>query len=203
MSGLRECGVCWYVYDPAQGDDVWQVPPGTGFDQLPEAWRCPRCDSGKDRFLPPRDLAPDPRLSQLERAYRTIADEKMRDLPFVNPKLQVATVSFRELDGGLFGALVTPWSITAVYLPPAGTPPAPPLGHNRRLPAGDFWFFPQTLDGVGALEQASIFSPVLEFEDQASALAAATTRIELMATPPPKPSPPSTSRRALLGLLRR
>lgn len=22
-----ECKVCWWVYDPALGDDVWQIPP--------------------------------------------------------------------------------------------------------------------------------------------------------------------------------
>ncbi len=46
-----ECGVCWEVYDPAQGDDVWQVPPGTPFAALPEHWRCPRCDAAQERFL--------------------------------------------------------------------------------------------------------------------------------------------------------
>ena len=24
-----ECGICWWVYDPAQGDDVRGIPPGT------------------------------------------------------------------------------------------------------------------------------------------------------------------------------
>ncbi|HEX6828413.1 MAG TPA: rubredoxin, partial [Burkholderiales bacterium] len=30
-----ECGICWWVYDPDQGDPVWQVPPGTDFADLP------------------------------------------------------------------------------------------------------------------------------------------------------------------------
>jgi len=46
-----ECKVCWYVYDPAQGDTVWQVPPGTPFAALPEHWTCPNCSSTKDQFL--------------------------------------------------------------------------------------------------------------------------------------------------------
>jgi rubredoxin len=46
-----ECGVCWTVYDPAQGDPVWQVPAGTPFADLPEDWRCPNCDAAKERFL--------------------------------------------------------------------------------------------------------------------------------------------------------
>lgn len=46
-----ECGVCWSVYDPAEGDPVWQIPPGTSFSQLPDEWRCPNCDAPRGRFL--------------------------------------------------------------------------------------------------------------------------------------------------------
>ena len=31
-----ECRICWYIYDPAEGDVVWQIPPGTPFAQLPQ-----------------------------------------------------------------------------------------------------------------------------------------------------------------------
>lgn len=46
-----ECGVCWSVYDPAEGDSVWQIRPGTPFSQLPDDWRCPNCDAPRERFL--------------------------------------------------------------------------------------------------------------------------------------------------------
>jgi rubredoxin len=46
-----ECRICWYVYDPAEGDEVEQIPPGTPFSGLPEHWRCPQCDNGKESFL--------------------------------------------------------------------------------------------------------------------------------------------------------
>lgn len=46
-----ECKICWYVYDPGQGDAYWQIPPGTPFAQLPAHWRCPRCDGNKDDFM--------------------------------------------------------------------------------------------------------------------------------------------------------
>lgn len=46
-----ECGVCWSVYDPAEGDSVWQIPPGTPFSQLPQDWRCPNCDAPRSRFM--------------------------------------------------------------------------------------------------------------------------------------------------------
>ncbi len=46
-----ECKICWYVYDPVVGDEVWQMPPGTAFSQLPDHWSCPECDSKKQDFL--------------------------------------------------------------------------------------------------------------------------------------------------------
>ena len=51
-AGTRmECGICWHVYDPAEGDPVWQVPAGTGFADLPEDWRCPNCDAPRSKFM--------------------------------------------------------------------------------------------------------------------------------------------------------
>lgn len=46
-----ECKICWHVYDPAEGDPVWQVPPGTPFTGLPEHWSCPNCANTRDGFL--------------------------------------------------------------------------------------------------------------------------------------------------------
>jgi len=46
-----ECHICWYVYDPAMGDDYWQIAAGTPFSELPSHWRCPECDSNKDNFM--------------------------------------------------------------------------------------------------------------------------------------------------------
>ncbi|MHB9119315.1 MAG: rubredoxin [Burkholderiales bacterium] len=49
--GRLECKICWYVYDPAEGDEVWQIPPGVSFGELPPHWCCPVCDGGKEQFL--------------------------------------------------------------------------------------------------------------------------------------------------------
>lgn len=46
-----ECGVCWYVYDPEQGDAQAQIPAGTPFAALPERWVCPGCEAAQERFL--------------------------------------------------------------------------------------------------------------------------------------------------------
>lgn len=46
-----ECKVCWYVYDPALGDPVWQIPPGTPFADLPAHWSCPNCAGDRTQFM--------------------------------------------------------------------------------------------------------------------------------------------------------
>ena len=46
-----ECRICWTVYDPAAGDEVWQIPPGTSFAKLPAHWTCPNCSAEKPGFL--------------------------------------------------------------------------------------------------------------------------------------------------------
>ena len=46
-----ECGICWEVYDPALGDPVCQIAPGTPFARLPEHWTCPNCDAPKHKFM--------------------------------------------------------------------------------------------------------------------------------------------------------
>ena len=46
-----ECGICWWVYDPAEGDPTRAVAPGTAFAALPADWCCPGCDAPKHKFM--------------------------------------------------------------------------------------------------------------------------------------------------------
>ncbi|GAB2179826.1 rubredoxin [Denitratisoma sp. agr-D3] len=46
-----ECGICWHVYDPAEGDPLSQTPPGTPFAALPAQWTCPECDAPRHKFM--------------------------------------------------------------------------------------------------------------------------------------------------------
>ncbi|MGF1455715.1 MAG: [NiFe]-hydrogenase assembly chaperone HybE [Alphaproteobacteria bacterium] len=48
---VLECGVCWWVYDPREGDPTGYVDPGTAFSALPEHWRCPSCDADQSKFM--------------------------------------------------------------------------------------------------------------------------------------------------------
>jgi len=47
-----KCSVCGWTYDPAQGDPKKGISQGTAFEDLPDSWVCPICQSGKELFEP-------------------------------------------------------------------------------------------------------------------------------------------------------
>lgn len=40
------------MYNPDEGDIDHGIEAGTGFEELPESWRCPLCGAGKREFEP-------------------------------------------------------------------------------------------------------------------------------------------------------
>lgn len=44
------CKICGFQYNPEEGDPALGIPPGTAFDDLPEDYRCPICNAGKEYF---------------------------------------------------------------------------------------------------------------------------------------------------------
>jgi Conserved protein/domain typically associated with flavoprotein oxygenases, DIM6/NTAB family len=44
------CAICGFVYDPEEGDPTIGIAPGTPFEELPENYRCPVCNAGKEYF---------------------------------------------------------------------------------------------------------------------------------------------------------
>lgn len=45
------CMFCGFVYDEVEGLPEQGIAPGTRFEDLPENWKCPDCDSGKAEFF--------------------------------------------------------------------------------------------------------------------------------------------------------
>lgn len=44
------CVICGWIYDEAQGYPEDGIAPGTRWEDVPEDWRCPLCDVGKEDF---------------------------------------------------------------------------------------------------------------------------------------------------------
>lgn len=194
---VMECAICWTVYDPKVGDDVWQIPPGTAFADLPEHWRCPNCDAEKTGFMVigsglPADISGESRptlepetpveltdrIAAIRTAYRA-AEVRMRDLPISRKDLSVAVVGFRLDADALVGIVVTPWSMVILRQPTdASEAAAAEAEVERSFPSGDYRFVGSILEGVGAVETCSLFSPMNEFENQEAAVAVAEAAME-------------------------
>ena len=43
---------CGYMYNPDKGDRRGKISKGTGFDELPQEWKCPVCGASKKTFKP-------------------------------------------------------------------------------------------------------------------------------------------------------
>lgn len=46
------CTQCGYIYDPAVGDPMSDIPPGVAFEDLPDDWICPMCYRPREVFDP-------------------------------------------------------------------------------------------------------------------------------------------------------
>jgi rubredoxin len=44
------CIICGWVYDEATGWPEDGIAPGTRWEDIPDDWRCPECDVGKEDF---------------------------------------------------------------------------------------------------------------------------------------------------------
>jgi [NiFe] hydrogenase assembly HybE family chaperone len=162
------------------------------------------------------------RVAALEALFRHVAATRMAGVPILHPDLAVRAVGFEPAPDGLgaVGVLVTPWFMNLVWLPltehdAEGRPlTALAVGAARMRAVGNerFDFIGAFEPGFGAYEACSLFSPMFEFADQATALATAEQVLAILRAPPPPvqsvgaeparavaPSPePVPSRRALL-----
>ena len=178
-----ECGVCWWIYDPVRGDDVWQIQPGTPFTALPEHWRCPNCDAAQHQFMvlseaidvvgvererpviSAGEQALEDTTAALRAAYERV-DVRMRGLPVHNAALTIEVVGLRRTALGIVGVVATPWCMNVLRLPPENSPPKlEGMDHELAFPSGSYRFVRGHLEGVGAVDLCSLFSPMESFDD--------------------------------------
>jgi [NiFe] hydrogenase assembly HybE family chaperone len=199
-----ECGICWWVYDPALGDEVTQVQPGTPFLMLPDTWHCPNCDAEKSKFMVlgqaggPSPLAHP--VLRLANAYRRVA-LNMKGLPIYNPTVAVEAVGFREYEGRHAGVIVTPWFMNLTVLPSEAEVSVWANGGTVRLsfPSGLYDLLVGEVPEFGLVATCPLFPLMNEFTDhEAAQLAAQSAADALFQVEEPEPAP-TVSRRQLLG----
>ena len=197
-----ECGVCWWVYDPALGDEANQIPPGTPFRLLPDTWNCPNCSTDKHKFMVigAATLSEEDSVQHLANAYRRAA-LKVKGLPIYNPTIAVEAVGFREYEGRQVGVIVTPWFMNLTVLPSEADLKSWLAGRSTMIgfPSGAYEFTVTDLPEVGLVATCSLFSTMLDFTDHEAAQLAAQTVADAVFEPEQPAPSPSVSRRQLLG----
>jgi [NiFe] hydrogenase assembly HybE family chaperone len=199
-----ECGICWWVYDPAIGDEVTQAAPGTPFRMLPDNWRCPNCDAEKGKFMVLGVVRGGSPLAhpveKLSNAYRRAA-LGLKGMPIYNPTLAVEAVGFRSIEGREAGVMVTPWFMNLTVLPSAHDQQVWAKGGSVRLafPSGAYDFMVSELPDFGLVATCPLFSQMADFTDhEAAQVAALSAANALFEAEEPEPGP-TVSRRQLLG----
>ena len=116
----------------------------------------------------------------LERAFRTVLQRQMLDMPMVNPALSVEAVGFRPWHEHWLGILITPWFMNLMLLPRVYANWQPIAERESRhyvFPAGVFEFIGGRDPVLGDYQACSLFSPMFEFADQAGAHATAAAAL--------------------------
>lgn len=118
--------------------------------------------------------------------FAKIRRERMDGVPILNPRLEVEVVGVREWNGHWLVLLVTPWFINLMLLPATDEQAAAwcslALGASvpHGFPAGRFDFLVGEEADLGRYQMCSLFSPVLEFQDQAAARIAGRAALEAL-----------------------
>ncbi len=126
------------------------------------------------------DVDPGPAL---ETVFRRVHTERMRGLPIVNESLEVQAVGFAPWSGRWLGVLVTPWFMTLVLLPlDAAQWRSVGVGVETTysFPAGEMEFVGAHDPAVGEYQSCSLFSPMFDFADAATARATAEAALTLL-----------------------
>lgn len=128
-------------------------------------------------------ICPDYLIEGLESQFRRIEQARMQGLPLLNPALDVEAVGFREWNSYCLGVLITPWFMNLMLLPPEGDSWQEMGVGNKQLhqmPSGPYEFILCHEEGIGRYQMCSLFSPVFEFNDQATAVATAQAVMEAL-----------------------
>ncbi|MEH6628633.1 MAG: [NiFe]-hydrogenase assembly chaperone HybE, partial [Motiliproteus sp.] len=136
------------------------------------------------------------RVPLIEQHYQQILEEKVRDLAAINPDLEVKTIGFQDLDGQILGVVITPWFMDLFLLTDELEGwRADQTGehHFQPFPAGDFHFAHAWDAKIGAYGISSLFSPMDDFPDQATAERTALRALEQLFVAVEKPQPETDS----------
>jgi [NiFe] hydrogenase assembly HybE family chaperone len=140
------------------------------------------------------------KVADLVARYQAIYEERMRDLPIVNPRLSVEAVGFERWEEKDLGILITPWFMNLVLLPDSERLVDLPQGDRVecRFPSGPCELTVYQDEELGTYLAAVLFRTVADFPDQDTARAVAEEALANVLAEPPAKESWTVSRRGLL-----
>jgi len=109
----------------------------------------------------------------VEARYQAIQRERMQDMPMVNDQLVVQSVGFCRWGDCTLGVLITPWFMNLILMPekPDNWSSLELLSkHPQHFPSGRYEFIVCEDEELAKYQMCSLFSPMFEFADHASAV---------------------------------
>jgi [NiFe] hydrogenase assembly HybE family chaperone len=110
---------------------------------------------------------------KLEAVFEQIYQQRMRDVPMVNDKLQVHAIDFQPWQQHYLGVLSTPWFMNLMLLPgdDEDWSALPELGKQSHVfPSGRYEFITGYEEEIGKYQMCSLFSPMFDFADDNAAV---------------------------------
>ena len=144
------------------------------------------------------------KVADLVARYQAIYEERMQDLPIVNPRLEVEAVGFEQWEDKDLGVLITPWFMNLVLLPDSERLVDLPQGERVecRFPSGPCELTVYHDEDLGSYLAAVLFRTVADFPDQDIARAVAEEALAQVLAEPGEEAAETVSRRGLLTGLR-
>lgn len=139
------------------------------------------------------------KVAELVARYEAIYEDRMRDLPIVNPRLAVEAVGFEQWEDKDLGILITPWFMNLVLLPDPDRLADLPQGERVecRFPSGPCELTVYHDEALGSYLAAVLFSTVADFPDQDMARAVAEEALAQILAEPAEKDTGKVSRRGL------
>lgn len=119
---------------------------------------------------------------RIETLFRHIAQTRMAGVPVMHPGLGVAMRGLRPYGTHHVGVLVTPWFMNLIFLPMVQSEQGRRVGTrgDMMLPSGRYEALWSHEDALGGYWSVSLFSPMGEFADMASAVETADATLDLL-----------------------
>jgi len=130
---------------------------------------------------------------RLEHCFQQIQQQRMAEVPILNPALRVQAVDFQLFQQNWLGILITPWFMNLLYLRDDALAIGAKITHN--FPAGQFEFIVSYEQQLGFYQSCSLYSPMFDFQQQEIAVQTAQSALQALLQ---IPKPANISRRDLL-----